>query len=110
VALRRRSEVRLHPFATEEWSYHVGDRLVAVGYVDALPEGLSAIYFYWDPSEQRRSLGTFNILQMIEIAKQQKLPHVYLGYFVEGCRSLEFKVNFRPNEILRGTGWEAFIR
>ena len=86
-------------FPTEEWSYHVGDRLVAVGYVDALPEGLSAIYFYWDPSEQRRSLGTFNIVQMIQVAKQRKLPHVYLGYYVDQCRSLEYKARFRPNEL-----------
>jgi len=59
-----------NPFATEEWDYYVGDRLVGVGYVDALPEGLSAIYFYWAPAEASRSLGTFNILQMIEIANQ----------------------------------------
>ena len=95
----------LNPFATEEWSYHVGDRLVGVGYVDALPEGLSAIYFYWDQSEQRRSLGTFNILQLIEVARQRRLPHVYLGYYVEGCRSLEYKTRFGPNEILTGKEW-----
>ena len=89
-----------NPFATEEWSYYLGDRLIAIGYVDALPQGLSAIYFYWDPSETRRSLGTFNILQMIAVAKQRKLPHLYLGYFVAGCRSLEYKARFRPNEVL----------
>ena len=99
-----------NPFATEEWSYRVGGRLVGVGYVDALPEGLSAIYFYWDPSEQRRSLGTFNILQMIQIAKQRKLAHVYLGYYVDQCRSLEYKARFRPNEILIERQWEAFTR
>lgn len=43
-----------NPFATEEWSYYLGDRLIGIGYVDALPQGLSAIYFYWDPSETRR--------------------------------------------------------
>ena len=95
----------LNPFPTEEWDYYVGDRLVGVGYVDALPEGLSAIYFYWDPAEARRSLGTLNILQMIEIAKRRKLPHVYLGYFVEGCRSLEYKARFGPNEILTKNEW-----
>ena len=99
-----------NPFPTEEWDYFVGDRLVAVGYADALPEGLSAIYFYWDPAEARRSLGTFNILQMIEIAKRRTLPHVYLGYYVEGCRSLEYKARFGPNEILTEREWEAFAK
>ena len=96
-----------NPFPTEEWTYRLDDRLIGVGYVDALPEGLSAIYFSWDPSERQRSLGTFNILAMIESARERQLPHVYLGYFVRGCRSLEYKARFRPNEVIGVTGWQA---
>jgi leucyl-tRNA---protein transferase len=98
----------LNPFPTEEWSYWIGRKLVGVGYVDALPEGLSAIYFFHDPAEQRRSLGTFNILKMIDAAQQRNIPHVYLGYYVEGCRSLEYKARFRPNEILTDRRWQPF--
>jgi arginine-tRNA-protein transferase len=97
-----------NPFPTEEWTYALDDRLLAVGYVDVLREGLSAIYFFWDPAEHRRSLGTFNILAMIASARRRGLPHVYLGYCVEGCRSLEYKARFRPNEVLRPDGWTAF--
>ena len=100
-----------NPFPTEEWSYFLNDRLIAVGYVDAMAEGLSAIYFYWDPAERHRSLGTFNILAMIESARERGLPHVYLGYYVEGCRSLEYKARFRPNEVIGPQGqWESFVR
>ena len=88
------------PFPIEEWTYRLGDRLVGVGYVDALPEGLSAIYFYWDPVEQGRSLGTFNILTLMAAARARGLPHVYLGYYVRGCRSLEYKARFGPHEVL----------
>jgi leucyl-tRNA---protein transferase len=94
-----------NPFPTEEWSYYLADRLIAVGYVDALADALSAIYFYYDPAERHRSLGTFNILSLIEAARQRGLPHVYLGYYVEGCRSLEYKARFRPNEVLRDGRW-----
>jgi leucyl-tRNA---protein transferase len=93
-----------NPFRTEEWSYWLGERLVGVGYVDALAEGLSAIYFFHDPDESRRSLGTLNILTMIERAKERRLPHVYLGYYVDGCRSLEYKRRFAPNEVLTESG------
>jgi leucyl-tRNA---protein transferase len=93
-----------NPFPTEEWSYRVGERLVGVGYVDALSEGLSAIYFFHDPDEGQRSLGTFNILHLIEAARVRRLPHVYLGYYVQGCRSLEYKDRFRPNERLNELG------
>ena len=40
-----------NPFRTEEWTYYVGNRLIAVAYVDALPEALSAIYCYYDPAK-----------------------------------------------------------
>jgi arginyl-tRNA--protein-N-Asp/Glu arginylyltransferase len=99
-----------NPFATEEWCYYLGDRLVGVGYVDVLRDGLSAIYFYYDPEERDRSLGTFNVLSVLEAARVLQLPHVYLGYYVEGCRSLEYKARFRPNEVLGADGtWRPFI-
>jgi arginyl-tRNA--protein-N-Asp/Glu arginylyltransferase len=99
-----------NPFRTEEWTFHLADRLVAVGYVDVLPEGLSAIYFFHDPEESQRSLGTFNILAMIESARTRQLPYLHLGYFVAGCRSLEYKGRFRPNEVLdEQARWVPFL-
>jgi arginine-tRNA-protein transferase len=98
-----------NPFPTEEWCYYLGDRLVGVGYVDALPEALSAIYFYYDPAERGRSLGTYNVLSIIRKAARRGLPHVYLGYYVEGCQSLEYKARFRPNEVLgEGGKWASY--
>jgi arginyl-tRNA--protein-N-Asp/Glu arginylyltransferase len=100
-----------NPFPTEEWRYAVEGRPVAVGYVDVLPESLSAIYFFYDPDERRRSLGTFNVLSIIDEARRRGLPWVYLGYYVEGCRSLEYKGRFAPNEVLAPDGaWMPFIR
>jgi arginine-tRNA-protein transferase len=98
-----------HPFPTEEWCYFRGGQLIGVGYVDALPEGLSAIYFYYDPRERVHSPGTFNVLSILREATARRLPHVYLGYYVAGCRSLEYKARFRPNEVLDETGeWRSF--
>ncbi len=98
-----------NPFVTQEWCYYLGEKLVGVGYVDRFPEGLSAIYFFHDPDERHRSLGTFNVLSTIRAATAWKLPHVYLGYYVKGCRSLEYKARFRPNEALGNDGeWRAF--
>jgi len=100
----------VNPFRTEEWTFYLGDRLLAVGYVDALPEGLSAIYFFHDPQEARRSLGTFNVLAIIDAARQRRLSYVHLGYYVEGCRSLEYKARFRPNQVLDARDrWVPFL-
>jgi arginine-tRNA-protein transferase len=97
------------PFAVEEWQYRIGERLVGIGYVDPLPKSLSAIYFFHEPVESRRSLGTFNVLKVLAVAAERKVPYVYLGYFVEGCRSLEYKARFEPNEIRGPDGvWRPF--
>jgi leucyl-tRNA---protein transferase len=90
----------VNPFPTEEWRYFVDERLVAVGYVDVLPDGLSAIYYFYDPDERRRSLGTFNVLSIIDEARRRGLAWVYLGYYVKGCRSVEYKGRFMPSEVL----------
>ena len=42
-------------------------------------------------------------------ARAWGLPHVYLGYYVAGCGSLEYKARFRPNEVMEPNGkWVAF--
>jgi arginine-tRNA-protein transferase len=98
-----------NPFPTQEWNYYLGKRLVAVGYVDDLPGCLSAIYFYYDPELRERSLGVFNVLSVLHYAKARQIPFVYLGYFVEGCQSLEYKANYQPNETLTPSGtWLPF--
>jgi arginine-tRNA-protein transferase len=101
------------PGGVEEWCYFLGSRLVGVGYVDVLPDpssgGLSAIYFFYDPAERARSPGTWNVLCLLDEAVRRRLPYVYLGYYVGGCRSMEYKARFVPNEVLGGDGvWRGF--
>lgn len=97
------------PFPLQEWCYFLGSRLVGVGYVDDLPGALSAIYFYYDPDLRGRSLGTWNVLSILEVAAQRAIPHVYLGYYVAGCQSLEYKANFVPNQVREPDGsWRDF--
>jgi len=94
----------LNPFPTQEWCYYLGDVLIGVGYVDELAGGLSGIYFAHDPAFRDRSLGTWNVLCLLNRARALGLPHVYLGYHVEGCPSLQYKARFRPNERLDPDG------
>jgi arginine-tRNA-protein transferase len=99
-----------NPFPTEEWCYFLGSRLVGVGYVDVLPAGLSAIYFFYDPDERQRSLGTWNVLNVIRETAARALPHTYLGYYVPGCSSMIYKARFLPNQLLGPDGrWHDFL-
>jgi leucyl-tRNA---protein transferase len=98
-----------NPFVTEEWCYYLGRRLIGVGYLDVVPEGLSAIYFFYDPDERHRSLGTWNVLSILQEAAVRRVAHVYLGYYVAGCPSMTYKSGFKPNQILGHDGrWQDF--
>ncbi|MSQ96068.1 MAG: arginyltransferase [Gemmataceae bacterium] len=108
VASYRETYVHNPPF-TEEWCYFVAGRLVGVGYADRLPGSMSAIYCFYDPAERRRSLGTFNVLCLLAECARAKLPFLYLGYFVAGCKSLEYKGSFKPNQVRHADGkWRDF--
>ncbi|HVS37955.1 MAG TPA: arginyltransferase [Gemmataceae bacterium] len=101
------------PFPVEEWCYYVNGRLIGVGYVDLMPNaaegGLSAIYFFYDPEERRRSLGTYNVLCVIEECRRRGLPYAYLGYYVEGNEGMTYKTRFAPNQLRGADGvWRAF--
>jgi arginine-tRNA-protein transferase len=98
-----------NPFPTQEWCYTIDERLVGVGYVDDLPGGLSAIYFYYDPDDRQRGLGTWNVLSIIEEARRRAIPYVYLGYYVAGCPSMTYKARFQPNQVRGADGdWHDF--
>lgn len=72
--------------------------LIAVALIDHLSDGLSAVYSFFDPNEQKRGLGTFIILDLIEEANRTGLPHIYLGYWIGECRKMSYKMRFQPLE------------
>ena len=82
--------------------------LLAVALTDVLGDGLSMVYSFFDPEEADRSLGTFMILDHIERARRMGLPYVYLGYWVEGSRKMDYKARFLPQERLMPDGWTRF--
>jgi len=81
------------------------EELLAVAVVDHLPDGLSAVYTFFDPQESNRGLGTFAILWQIEHARLVGLPWVYLGYWIAESKKMAYKANFRPLEAYRHGRW-----
>lgn len=82
--------------------------LIAVALTDRMADGLSMVYSYYDPEIEDRSLGTYMILDHVARARAAGLPHVYLGYWVNGSKKMAYKVRFRPQEHLGPKGWERF--
>ncbi|AMS29323.1 MAG TPA: arginyltransferase [Hyphomonadaceae bacterium] len=80
-------------------------RLIGCALVDALADGLSMVYAFFDPRESSRSLGSYMILDHLRQAQEVTYPYVYLGYWVRGSRKMAYKTNFRPIEALGSSGW-----
>ena len=79
--------------------------LIAVSLTDVLADGLSMVYSFYTPDEARRSLGTYMIIDHVAIAKEARLPYVYLGYWVPGSQKMGYKANFSGLEVYRGGQW-----
>lgn len=98
-------------FLTREWGstmfveFRSRGRLLAVAVIDRLDNGLSAIYTFFEPDEEARSLGSLAILWQIEFARSLGLPAVYLGYWIRNCRKMNYKTRFRPIELLANGQW-----
>ena len=84
--------------------------LYAVCLTDRLADGLSLVYSFYAPHHSRRSLGAFVILDHIEKARALGLPHVYLGYWVEGSKKMGYKAAYLPQERLGLHGWTRVER
>lgn len=80
-------------------------RLVAACLTDRMSDGLSAVYSFFEPQAQGRSLGTFLILSLIEDAQRLGLPHVYLGFWIARSQKMSYKSRFRPLEAYTPDGW-----
>ena len=83
-----------------------GGRLRAGCLVDRLSDGYSAVYSFYDPDADRRSLGSLIVLTLIRRAQQRSLPYVYLGFWVADSAKMAYKARFRPLEAFGHDGWQ----
>ena len=72
---------------------------------DRMQDGLSAVYSFYEPLMVEDSLGTYMVLWLIEEARRQNLPYLYLGYWVKNSPKMAYKANFAPLEAYGIDGW-----
>ena len=89
-----------------EYSQREDDALIGVSLTDVLSDGLSMVYSFYTPDMSRRSLGTYMILDHIEIARDAGLPYIYLGYWVPGSQKMGYKSKFSGLEVYLQGQWQ----
>ena len=82
--------------------YFDDERLIGVDLIDILEDGISSIYFYYDPDYSQFSLGKLSLYNQIKFAQRSKKKWIYLGYYVEECPSLSYKSEYKPYVTLEG--------
>ncbi len=75
--------------------------------VDILDDGRSAVYSFFNPVEKKRGLGKNMILKLIEKIKKKDIPYLYLGYWIENCSKMNYKVKFNNVELFLNGKWVA---
>lgn len=81
-------------------------RLAVVCVIDTLPQGLSAVYTYYDPDLPQRGLGTYGVMLLVEECRRLGLPWLYLGYWIRECNKMNYKQRFRPLEGYVNGQWQ----
>lgn len=80
--------------------------LAAVCLTDMLDDGLSMVYSFFDPDLEARSLGSFMILDHIELAREMEYDYVYLGYWVPGSPKMGYKMQYGPLQVYTEGRWQ----
>jgi arginine-tRNA-protein transferase len=90
-------------YGTVHQQYRIDGKLIAVGIVDILPNGLISVYAFYDSSQHISAFGKYMSLKEIECASPN---YCYLGYYIESCPKMRDKAEYKPSELLCPTTYK----
>ena len=93
---------------TQLFEFRLDNKLIAVAVVDELEGAFSAVYTFFDPDLQKRSLGKYAILYLIKHTLKLNYSWLYLGYWIAGCDKMKYKIEYQPVECFINEKWKKF--
>ncbi|MGD8109041.1 arginyltransferase [Vibrio sp. TRT 17S01] len=82
------------------------DMLIAIAVTDILSNSASAFYTFFDP-DYALSIGTLGVLFQLEYCRQQGKQWLYLGYQIDECSAMNYKVRFNRHQRLVNQRWQG---
>lgn len=86
---------------------YLQQQLVGVMILDQLPDGLSAVYSFYQPATEL-ALGKLAILATLEYLATTPSAYLYLGYYIFECQKMAYKADFAPQQRLIAGNWQSF--
>src|SRR5581483_4459775 len=97
------------PCRNREICVYLGDKLIAVSFLDIGSTATSGLYAMFDPPESKRSLGIFTILEAIRYSRELDCRYYYPGYAYREPSVYDYKKNFSGLEYLDWqAGWKPY--
>ncbi len=106
------TEDNYRDFLWASWSdtllfeFKLDNQILAIAVVDKLKDGYSAVYTFFDPEQEKRALGKFAILYLIQKALEENLTWLYLGYWIASCDKMKYKIEYQPIECFIDDEWK----
>lgn len=100
--------IETHPGTARLMHCTKNGKTIAVMLFDETARTTSAVYSFFDPAENRRSLGTWMVLKLIEYTKATQRDFLYLGYLIRQSPKMAYKERFQPLQILIKNEWIDF--
>ncbi len=82
------------------------EELIAIAVTDVLPNAMSALYTFYQP-DHPLSLGTLAVLIQIQQCQLANKQWLYLGYQVDDCPAMNYKVRFQQHQRLVNQRWQG---
>ncbi|MCI0524078.1 MAG: arginine-tRNA-protein transferase [Acidobacteria bacterium] len=102
-------EPAVKPCSNREICVYDGDRMVAASFLDIGGSATSAVYAMFEPSESKRSLGIFTMLEAIRYSRELGCKYYYPGYAYREPSVYDYKKNFAGSEYYDWKeGWKPF--
>ncbi|KDR83855.1 hypothetical protein GALMADRAFT_236300 [Galerina marginata CBS 339.88] len=85
--------------------YKLDGRLIAIGVLDILPNCVSSVYFMYDNTWDRFSLGKLSALREVSLAREMReagapgMGNLYMGFYIYSCQKMRYKGDHSPSYL-----------
>jgi len=86
--------------------YRLDGELIAIGFLDILPECVSSVYFVYGEKWEWASFGKLSAMRETSLAREiheagvEEMKYLYMGFYVHSCPKMRYKGEYSPSSLL----------